>query len=84
MFNIFKKNKMKKEQVEQMEQEIVQLRQYVVNLNEDKKVLVAQLNSAAERMQALSGMVTSLEEELNYRRAQEQAKNKYNDNSRNY
>jgi chromosome segregation ATPase len=84
MFNIFKKNKMKKEQVEQMEQEIVQLRQYVVNLNEDKKALVAQLNSAAERMQALSGMVTSLEEELNYRRAQEQAKNKYNDNSRNY
>jgi chromosome segregation ATPase len=84
MFNIFKKNKMKKEQVEQMEQEIVQLRQYVVNLNEDKKALAAQLNAAAERMQALSGMVTSLEEELNYRRAQEQAKNKYNDNSRNY
>ena len=84
MFNIFKKNKMKKEQVEQMEQEIVQLRQYVVNLNEEKKALVTQLNSAAERMQALSGMVTSLEEELNYRRAQEQAKDKYNDNSRNY
>jgi chromosome segregation ATPase len=84
MFNIFKKNKMKKEQVEQMEQEIVQLRQYVVNINEEKKALVVQLNSAAERMQALSGMVTSLEEELNYRRAQEQAKNKYNDNSRNY
>ena len=84
MFNIFKINKMKKEQQEQMEQEIVQLRQYVVNLNEEKKALAAQLNAAGERMQALSGMITSLEEELNYRRAQEQAKNKYNDNSRNY
>ena len=84
MFSIFKINKMKKEQVEQMEQEIVQLRQYVVNLNEEKKTLATQLNAAAERMKVLSKMISSLEEELNYRRAQEQAKNKYNDDSRNY
>jgi len=84
MFNIFKKNKMKKEQIEQMEQEIVQLRQYVVSLNEEKKTLIDQLSHASKRMQALNGMITNLEEELNYRRAQEQAKNKYNDDSRNY
>jgi chromosome segregation ATPase len=84
MFNIFKKNKMKKEQIEQMEQEIVQLRQYVVNLNEEKKSFNIQLTAAAEKMKTMSDMITSLEEELNYRRAQEQAKNKYNDDSRNY
>lgn len=84
MFNLFKTNKMKKEQQEQMEQEIVQLRQYVVNLNEGNKVLSAQLTASAERMKTLSEMITSLEEEVAYHRTKAQANAKYNDNSRNY
>lgn len=84
MFNLFKTNKMKKEQQEQMEQEIAQLRQYVVNLNEEKKALATQLNAAAERMKILGEMLDKLEEEVRYYKTQEQVKSRYNDDSRNY
>jgi hypothetical protein len=68
----------------ELEQEIKILRQYVVNLKEDNKLLATKVHMIEGQARNMSNIIQTLEEELNMRRAQETLYKNFNDDSRNY
>jgi predicted nucleic acid-binding Zn-ribbon protein len=82
MFDLFniKKLKMKKQE---LEQEIVQLRQYVVDVNEKNKILTNKLALSESQIQSMLINISLIEDQLRMSNLKLQG-NKYSDDSRFY
>ena len=82
MFDLFniKKLKMKKQE---LEQEIVQLRQYVVDVNEKNKILTNKLALSESQIQSMLINISLIEDQLRMSDLKLQS-NKYSDDSRFY
>jgi chromosome segregation ATPase len=82
MFDLFniKKLKMKKQE---LEQEIVQLRQYVVDVNEKNKILTNKLALSESQIQSMLINISLIEDQLRMSDLKLQG-NKYSDDSRFY
>ena len=82
MFDLFniKKLKMKKQE---LEQEIVQLRQYVVDVNEKNKILTNKLALSESQIQPMLINISLIEDQLRMSNLRLQG-NKYSDDSRLY
>lgn len=82
MFDLFniKKLKMKKQE---LEQEIVQLRQYVVDVNEKNKILTNKLALYESQIQSMLINISLIEDQLRMSDLKLQG-NKYSDDSRFY
>lgn len=82
MFDLLniKKLKMKKQE---LEQEIVQLRQYVVDVNEKNKILTNKLALSESQIQSMLINISLIEDQLRMSDLKLQG-NKYSDDSRFY
>lgn len=68
----------------ELEQEVKILRQYIVNLKEDKDNLINQLQQVNGQFNMMSLSLKALNEELTMRRSQEEVDKRFNDDSKYY
>jgi phage shock protein A len=68
----------------ELEQEVIILRQYVVNLKEDKDNLINQLQQTEGQINMMLLSLKALNEELTMRRSQEEVDKRFNDDSKYY
>jgi phage shock protein A len=68
----------------ELEQEVIILRQYVVNLKEDKDNLINQLQQTEGQISMMLLSLKALNEELTMRRSQEEVDKRFNDDSKYY
>jgi hypothetical protein len=82
-FDLFGIKKLKMTKAE-LEQEVIILRQYVVNLKEDKDNLINQLQQTEGQISMMLLSLKALNEELTMRRSQEEVDKRFNDDSKYY
>ena len=82
-FDLFGIKKLKMTKAE-LEQEVIILRQYVVNLKEDKDNLINQLQQTEGQISMMLLSLKAFNEELTMRRSQEEVDKRFNDDSKYY